>query len=113
MNISGKVLKANVVRGRDSYELELRVALKDGKANVYSPTSGYVGQLATVALVAVPPDYWDEDPGAPKPSPAAFLDVPTPPAEMPAEPKPAPPPKADKPPADKPADKPKTTKKED
>lgn len=112
MNISGKVLKANVVRGRDAYELELRVSLKDGKCDVYQATSGYVGQLATVALVMVPPAYWENEQDAPKPSPAAFLDVPTPPAEVVPEPKPAPPPKAEKPPADKPADKPKT-KKED
>jgi hypothetical protein len=60
MNISGKVLKASIVRGRDTYELELRVSLKDGKCDVYAPTSGYVGKLATVALLDVPPAYWDE-----------------------------------------------------
>lgn len=72
MNVSGKVLKANIVRGRDAYELELRIAIKDGKCDVYAPTSGYVGNLATVALLAVPAEHWG------LPVPAAELPQPAP-----------------------------------
>jgi hypothetical protein len=80
MNVSGKVLKANVVRGRDAYELELRIELKDGKADVYAPTSSYVGNLAMVALNPVPIGHWPEvaPVDMPQPAPADFAPTPLP-----------------------------------
>jgi hypothetical protein len=92
MNVSGKVLKASVVRGRDSYELEIRIQLTDGKCDVYAPTSGYVNSLATIALVEVPADYWQPPPpDAESPKPADYAFAPLPPPE------PAKPPKEEKP----------------
>jgi len=52
MNVTGKVLKASVIVTRDSHEVELRIAVdKGGAYNPHLPSSDYVGQVASVAII--------------------------------------------------------------
>lgn len=59
MNITGRVLKASIVRGRDATEMLLRLEIRDGDFDALKATSEYVNQFGSVDLVEVPADYWD------------------------------------------------------
>ena len=60
MDVSGKVLKASIVRGRDSTELLLRMEIRSGEFDPLIQTSDYVGQFGEVSLESVPEGYWDD-----------------------------------------------------
>lgn len=54
MKVSGEILKASIVVGRDSTEMEMRIRVTGGDADAKLATSSYCGQLVDVEMRPAP-----------------------------------------------------------